>query len=227
MLIDTMDRSVRALFILHNDEKIITIDREWDSETLFKNILEEFSIRYVYWKQVNLELKKYPFNITKTKHIKDGDEIFIDFDLKLTDASTQTPVLRRYNASVQTSVLHQQDAFAQTSVLHNAFTPVSHTASEKESKKDYSKRVEKYKTRMCDRFSIGICPRGKSCTYAHNRIEVLYFNWNPNFDKISYCSYYVPFIQGSCGMGTNCKYLHSYEEYVGFQNMVNYHQYGF
>ena len=206
-----MRKQKQAFFILNYEKQVLVIDSEWNTETLFKNILRAFNRSTNNWRKLSLELKKYPFSITKPKHIKEDDIIYVypdeDDDHYYGMAPGLNPPL--VDADVQTSVLQYKNASTNTS-------------TKKINKSIQTGAIDsKYKNRMCENHYIkGKCING-DCTYAHNRIELLYFNWNNFPDKIRYCPYYVPKNPTSCLFGYNCKFIHCYEEYVKYQDMVN------
>ena len=72
--------------------------------------------------------------------------------------------------------------------------------------KDKCNSSQKYKTELCKKFqSIGFCPYGNKCRFAHGKEELITKIQNANYKKRKCRSFYE---KGYCPYGIRCNFQH-------------------
>ena len=101
------------------------------------------------------------------------------------------------------------------------FTNMNKTSLIKIIIKEENKLDLKYKTEICKKFqSIGNCPYGDKCRFAHGKQELLIMPKGKNYKKIP-CKTF--FKKGYCSYGSKCNFQHNEKDF----SKINYSFYYF
>ena len=187
-------RELRVFFMYEDQKEITLIYTDWNME----NLKEEAA-------------KVFPLIVSK-------DEIIFGFKLKKHDVEIRSVSHIRENDIIEIQILPPppglEDADVQESntvkIEPGMDVDMKDTSPPMESKLERVRFLLPYKLKMCTFVHAEHgCRNGINCTFAHSRRELLYYNWRRDSTKITYCR------NESCS-DWNCKFMHSYEEYLNF-----------